>query len=1120
MKNRVYIYLGLLLLCFAIRVSAQTSSDNYVEVKTMVEAYNYEGDLDPNDESALKIRHKFQYYDGLGRPTITADGSVNTKGTYVISGQTYDNLGRVNRNYLPFEQSSSNNMTESSFKTVQAQHLGAYAYSDIAYDEFGHKSEVSIPGSLWVTKNKKNRYTSTFNDKNEVKYYEAPLDQNTLIDNGYYQAGALTKETSWDADSCRVECFYDMRGLKVLEKRYSDISNTSGSCTYYVYNDLSQLRYVLMPEYQLTPDETINGYEYRYDIRGRLHKKILPGCDYIEYWYDKADHLTYMQDALLREQNKFRFMLYDYLGRVAIQGICSQKDISESMDGTVSYSENSGGILHTDYVVGAGCTITNPVLETVNYYDDYRFLNGSRSSEFSNLHLDGASDYEYSSGYLTGTISQANNGELLYSCLGYDIKGNLLESKAKGLKGDLEHITNTYSFSNKILTSNIKVAIPDGKTLDADIENTYYEENDKVKNVKTTINYNGQQESSIINYSYDEFGRLANVKRPLSGSKNTSISYDYDLHGWLSHIGTTTFQEKLYYAENPYGAAAYNGNISSLQWNDNFSDNNRGYTFTYDKMNRMTEAVYGEQNFTNNVSRFNESVHYNSNSSADRIIRNGLKQNGSYGAIDDLALSYTGAQLSSVDENADNVLYEGAFHFNGSKGSSSTFLYNGNGALICDASKGITHIDYDNNNNPIRIQFADGNVTRYVYSPSGVKLRTIHYTAVPNITVPIGTTHTLSNAEIQYVDSTDYLLSGHLIVENGKIDKYMFDGGYCQFNNTELCKPNFFNRNIIPSYITFYYFTSDHLGNIREVIDNKGQVLESTNYYPFGTPFAHEDTGIQPFKYNGKELDKVHGLNTYAYGARQYNSVLCQWTSIDPMHYKYYPFSPYVYCVNNPINFLDPDGRKPNFKEAVIMAKHVYGFSDRQDSQYNLQRTGWSLTHDFDDLGVSYESTYGFKCGVYQRMNSKTNKMEYCLAFAGTDVSQLDVKDAVDDVNQFFGGTPDQYKMAIACAETLSLLVGDSELTFVGHSLGGGEAAAASMATGREAITFNPASVNAKSIKGGNSKNIQNYISSGDQLNSFQDFIHNYASGISTYVNTGKHKGHSINNFYYQFYGK
>lgn len=55
-----------------------------------------------------------------------------------------------------------------------------------------------------------------------------------------------------------------------------------------------------------------------------------------------------------------------------------------------------------------------------------------------------------------------------------------------------------------------------------------------------------------------------------------------------------------------------------------------------------------------------------------------------------------------------NVLYEGAFHFNGSKGSSSTFLYNGNGALICDASKGITHIDYDNNNNPIRIQFADG----------------------------------------------------------------------------------------------------------------------------------------------------------------------------------------------------------------------------------------------------------------------------------------------------------------------------------------------------------------------------------------------------------------------------
>ena len=265
--------------------------------------------------------------------------------------------------------------------------------------------------------------------------------------------------------------------------------------------------------------------------------------------------------------------------------------------------------------------------------------------------------------------------------------------------------------------------------------------------------------------------------------------------------------------------------------------------------------------------------------------------------------------MSSVDENADNVLYEGAFHFNGSKGSSSTFLYNSKGALIGDASKGITHIDYDNNNNPIRIQFADGNVTKYVYSPLGVKLRTIHYTAVPNLTVPIGSTHTLSNAEIQYVDSTDYLLSGHLIVENGKIDKYIFDGGYCQINNTRLCKPNIFNRNITPSYLTFQYFNRDHLGNIREVIDSKGNVIESTNYYPFGTPFAHEDTSIQPFKYNGKELDKVHGLNTYDYGARQYNSVLCQWTSIDPLCHKYYTFSPYVYCVDNPVNAIDPDGK-------------------------------------------------------------------------------------------------------------------------------------------------------------------------------------------------------------------
>jgi RHS repeat-associated protein len=65
---------------------------------------------------------------------------------------------------------------------------------------------------------------------------------------------------------------------------------------------------------------------------------------------------------------------------------------------------------------------------------------------------------------------------------------------------------------------------------------------------------------------------------------------------------------------------------------------------------------------------------------------------------------------------------------------------------------------------------------------------------------------------------------------------------------------------------------------------------------------------VQPYKYNGKELDRMHGLNTYDYGARQYDPTLCRWDRMDRRCEKYYNVSPYSYCANNPVNATDPNG--------------------------------------------------------------------------------------------------------------------------------------------------------------------------------------------------------------------
>ncbi|WP_221405140.1 RHS repeat domain-containing protein [Apibacter adventoris] len=66
-----------------------------------------------------------------------------------------------------------------------------------------------------------------------------------------------------------------------------------------------------------------------------------------------------------------------------------------------------------------------------------------------------------------------------------------------------------------------------------------------------------------------------------------------------------------------------------------------------------------------------------------------------------------------------------------------------------------------------------------------------------------------------------------------------------------------------------------------------------------------------PYLFNGKELDEETGL--YYYGARYYNPRESVWLSTDPLAEKYPNVSPYAYVSNNPVNAIDPDGKRIYF---------------------------------------------------------------------------------------------------------------------------------------------------------------------------------------------------------------
>ena len=427
-------------------------------------------------------------------------------------------------------------------------------------------------------------------------------------------------------------------------------------------------------------------------------------------------------------------------------------------------------------------------------------------------------------------------------------------------------ITSTvYTFSNKP-SGVTHTHTASGKTTRTEVYTYTYDHADRISKVRHSL---GGTSITLYDATYDNFGRL--LTKQYHGTSTNKLTYAYNLRSWLTGISGTCFTQNLYY-NTGVGTAKYNGSISSMTWKSGNESTVRGYKFTYDGLDRMLNATYGETaSISTNANRFSENVTgYDKNGNIKSLQRYGQTGASAYGLLDNLTYTLTGNQLSCVEDAVSTAAYGTNTAFVNGASAAGEYAYDVNGNLTKDLNKGITDIQYNVLNLPSTVSFSDGSTITYTYGADGTKLRTVH---------KIGSTTT----------TTDYC--GNVIYENGTQKLLLTEEGYINLAGTQ----------------QYHYYLKDHQGNNRVVINQSGTVEETNHYYPFGGVFG--TTGnTQPYKYNGKEFDNKKGLNWYDYGARHYDTALGRFTTNDRFAEKYYSMSPYQYGANSPVVNIDVNG--------------------------------------------------------------------------------------------------------------------------------------------------------------------------------------------------------------------
>jgi|GEM_PF-1577544 len=686
-----------------------------------------------------------------------------------------------------------------------------------------------------------------------------PTHDTTLMEYGFGSQGGVS--------------FFRTKTTDALHNSFTTLTGTLGqtvsqtapgnTVTTFVYDAIGQLK-------QSTDPDHISTF-YDYDLFGQMVHRNHPDAGDDNYCYDQAGNLTAHTNSLGDSVfynyhfNQLRDIFYPRYPANNVHyryGALNATHLAINAVGRVVYQEDASGWQKFSY--GKLGEVTENIRTFALPFDEYPYTfvmkyeydNWNRIQHIT--YPDGeVVSYWYDLGGMLKSVKGVKNG-VTYKYID-SIKYNKFELKDAVYYGNGTRVHYTYDTLQRLshLVSHTSSSSPGGAEMMQDIYYTY----DSVSNITDIVNYAPQLNNGLggrydNHYVYDNLYRMSNAEGHWDGVSNLNynLSMGYSKNGRVCNKVLTA-------------GTLLNGNFSTVSYGRNYHYNTSSQKNTIIRIDGSENHDFQWDATGNMTFYLNENAHI-------RRILCWDEENRMQGVVDDNYLSYY-----QYDANGERTYkLTGSVGRQNISGRWSAFYLLDNPTLypspyIVVTRKGYTKHYYAENER-IASRIGGGGIIE-------IDTPIVEWEVVRKKALRLNCTHLKKVLEC--------LRRPDVSIKNTLKDIYKY-------------------KNIVNQEKDCYWYHPDHLGSSSWITYTDGTAVQHLHYLPWGEDFVDQRTTnwAALHTFSAKEKDTETGLSYF--GARYYSSDLSIWLSVDPMAHKYPSLSPYVYCANNPVRLIDPDG--------------------------------------------------------------------------------------------------------------------------------------------------------------------------------------------------------------------